>query len=63
MMDYVDLHNCYERERAAELERLPECDECGEPIQEEVFFEFDGLTICCNCLKQNHRKFTEDYID
>lgn len=43
-----------------ELERLPECYECGKPIQEEHCFEINGEHICERCLNDNHRVCTED---
>lgn len=60
--DYHDLWRAHEREREKELERLPVCCECDEPIQDEVCFEFDGELICLECLKENHKKHTDDYI-
>ena len=60
--DYHDLHRAHERECERELERLPICCECDQPIQDEVCFEFDGELICLECLKENHKKHTDDYI-
>lgn len=61
--DYHDLWRAHEREQAKELERLPVCYECDEPIQDEVCYEFDGELLCLECLKDNHRRRTEDYIE
>lgn len=47
----------------AKLDKLPKCAECGEPIQDEECFEINGELICPECLKSNHRKWTEDYIE
>ena len=60
--DYNDLYNGYQAEQDRQLERLPRCSECDEPIQTEYCFEFNGELICEHCLKE-HRKFTEDYVN
>lgn len=45
------------------VRNLPKCYECGEPIQEEECYEINDELICPGCLNENHRKFTDDYID
>lgn len=49
----------YFAEKDAELERLPLCSECSEPIQDEYCFEFNDELICYDCMEMNHRKKTE----
>lgn len=44
------------------LESYPICAECGEHIQDEECYEIDGKLICEQCLKENYRRWTEDYI-
>lgn len=51
----------YDAEQAAELDKLPKCDECGEPIQDETYYEIDGYIYCLECL-ENFKKWTEEYI-
>lgn len=51
---------CREQERFAAL--LPLCDECGERIDDEVLYDFDGYLVCEDCLKRNHRKYTTDLV-
>lgn len=41
----------YDRGQAKRLERLPECADCGEPIQDETAFYIDGEWICENCME------------
>lgn len=53
----------HDREQARELERLPVCSECGERIQDEFCYEINDELICESCLKHNHRKCVEDYIE
>ena len=55
----------YERERA--LTRFPICSCCGERIQDDDLYDFDGELICEECLPvylaDNHKKKTSDYIE
>lgn len=53
----------HEAEQERELNKRPVCYECENPIQDEVCFEINGELICPKCLKENHRKFTDEYID
>ena len=39
----------HDREQQERLERLPKCDICGEPIQEDYFFEDGCMRICDGC--------------
>lgn len=53
----------YAAEQDRQLDRLPECSECGHPIQSQHYFLINDEIICTNCLIQNYRKDTEDYIE
>lgn len=53
----------YDAECYAEESKLPKCSCCGEPIQDDYYFEINDEIICESCLIDNHRKRTEDYID
>lgn len=53
----------WEAEQQKKLNKLPTCCECGEPIQDEECYEINGELICPKCLKENHLKFTDDYIN
>jgi formylmethanofuran dehydrogenase subunit E len=53
----------HERQIEEELSRLPKCNECGEPIQDDHCFEINGEFICEECLNDNHRKWTEDLME
>lgn len=56
-----DFRN-HDREQARQMARLPRCSECGEPIQEEVCYEFNDELICEDCVRRYHRKYVDDYI-
>lgn len=61
--DYNDLFNEHEERLARELEKLPKCDCCGEPIQDDYFYNIDGTFICEECLNSEYRKNTDDYLE
>ena len=61
--DSSDLFDKYDAERCASLDKLPVCSECDEPIQSEEMYEFNDEYICPECLKDNHRKWVEDFIE
>lgn len=52
--------DAYCREQDRQMEQMPVCDECGERIDTDFLYEFDGYYICEECLDKNHRKWTVD---
>lgn len=60
--DPISDHIGYEARRERWLSRRPVCSDCGYPIQGEECYEFDGKLLCSECLRENHLKYTEDYI-
>ena len=61
--DYNDLHSAYEQERERALEKFPKCDCCGEPITDDYFYNIDGTYICEECLNDNYRVSTDNYMN
>lgn len=53
----------YDAEQERKLSRLPTCAECGNKIQDEECYEINGELICPECLKDNYRRWTEDFIE
>ena len=49
----------YDREQAEQLEQLPVCDHCGEPIQDEHYYHIYGENICTGCMESQFRKETD----
>lgn len=45
------------------LSNRPRCCECGEPIVDDVYYDFHDRYICPQCLEENHRKWVDDYIE
>lgn len=44
------------------LEDLPQCEECGEYLQDEFCYEINDTLKCEKCLIRDHRKRVEDLI-
>jgi formylmethanofuran dehydrogenase subunit E len=61
--DPTDLFLQHDAEQQRKLDRLPVCVECDEPIQDDEYYEINGDPVCIHCLEQNHKMWTEDYID
>lgn len=60
--DNYDLWEAHEARQKKQLEALPHCDECGEPIQDDFYFEINDTIMCECCLIRDHRKRTEDFV-
>lgn len=64
-LDDFHRHDAMQEDR---LSRCPICDCCGEPIQEDYYYETDEGIFCDNCFedevlwkfKDEHRKFIWD---
>jgi len=52
----------HEEELQKQLDELPICDECGEPIQTEDLYDIDGVLFCENCM-EGHRRSVEEYTE
>lgn len=54
--------NRLDAKQAEYLNRLPVCDCCHEPIQDEYLYDICGDFICGDCLNRLCRKHTEDFL-
>lgn len=52
----------YSAEQERQMDRLPECCECGHKIQDEYCFEVSDEYICERCMNNNHRKAVDDIV-
>lgn len=59
-MDNYGRWEQYEADQQRALDKRPICSECQEPIQDEECYEFNGKIICPDCLRENHRRWTDD---
>lgn len=52
----------YDRQQERQAERLPKCEECGERIQDEDYYDVEGEILCEECMKRKYRRKTEDCL-
>lgn len=52
----------YDAEQQAKLDKLPECSECGHPIQDEHFYLINDECICVDCLNDNYKKRIDEFV-
>ena len=58
-MDCPDNYDAFEQhdaEQEKQLDRLPVCEYCEEPIQEEYAYYIEGAWYCTRCMNENFRK-------
>ena len=51
----------HDREQAKWLEKLPKCDICGEPIQDNHYYLIGSDKVCKDCLETEFRKDNDDF--
>ena len=52
----------HDAEQQAQLDKLPRCYECTEPMQDDFCYEVNGEYICEICLNDNHLVCVEDLV-
>ena len=61
--DPVDYFERMDYEQTKALENLPTCDSCGEPIQDNPYYEIEcggmPFKVCNSCLN-HYKKWRED---
>ena len=60
--------DAWDRKREDALDKLPKCDKCGEPIQDEDLYDFeDGNLICEECvleyINERYKRKTDYYTE
>lgn len=43
--------------------KLPHCEKCGEPIDDDVYFEIDNEILCEKCMHDRYARSTEDWLN
>ena len=62
--DPIRDYDRYDAERQRAQDRLPQCCECGEPIQSDECYELDdGKYFCPECLDEKYKRWTDDLTD
>ena len=62
MEDNYSMWLRHEQGMEAALEKRPQCEHCGEYIQDDYTWEIDGELLCPNCAAELYRKQTEDFM-
>lgn len=57
--DNYDIWESHENRRNKELEQLPRCDCCDNPITDDYCYEINGDCICEDCMNSQFRKAVE----
>ena len=53
----------YDAELYEAEQKLPKCDYCGKPIVTEECYKIDDMLVCPDCLDNEHKVRTEDYVE
>ena len=61
--DNYDLWEAHDRQQAKQLEELPVCEICGEPIQDDHLYLINDEFVCPDCLDREFKKRTDDYVE
>lgn len=62
-MDALDWFYERDRKQAEAEKKLPKCDYCFEPIQDDYLYQIEGEIFCERCMKEHFRKPVEDYVE
>lgn len=54
--DNYDAFAQHDAEQESELDKLPECEYCEQPIQDEYAYYIEGVWYCERCMNENFRK-------
>lgn len=52
----------WETEQERRLAKLPVCEYCGEPVQDDHYFLINDEVLCRECLHSQYRKSIDEYI-
>ena len=53
----------YDMALAQREAKLPVCDKCGKPINDDIYFDIDGEVLCEECLRDLYERNTEDWLN
>ncbi len=54
--DPLSDFNRHDTECQKWMDKLPECADCGHPIQDDHYYLINDETICPDCLESGYRK-------
>lgn len=53
----------YDALMAAREAQLPVCEKCGEPVDDDIYFEIDNEILCEKCMHDLYARSTEDWLN
>lgn len=59
--DPVKDYDRYCNDLEAELDKLPKCDDCNNPIQDEEAYYINDCWICEDCMSSYKREVQPEY--
>ena len=62
MLDNNDFYDMHQAKQDKWLEARPRCCCCGEPIQDDMLYDIDGDLYCEDCMNDEFRHSTDNYI-
>lgn len=60
--DNLDRFERYDAEQQRQLQKLPVCSYCGEPVLDDFLYLINDEIMCITCLNEFFRKDIEDYV-
>lgn len=60
--DNYEFFRRHDEEQEMELQKLPICCYCEEPVQSEVYFEINDEIVCPYCLDEHFKRRTDEYV-
>ena len=61
--DPIDDFHRYDSEQEAKLDKLPICEKCKNPIQQEKAVYYNDQWICENCESEFWEDIREDFLE
>lgn len=62
VLDNNDMLKQHDSMHQKQLDKLPVCSYCDEPVQEDYYFEINGEVICETCMNRFFKKDIDDYV-
>lgn len=61
--DNYEIWQRHDDERERQLERRPECADCGQHVQDDHYYLINDEVICPDCLEAGYRREIDEYIE
>ena len=61
--DNLDHFERYDAEQERQLQKLPVCTYCGEPVQDDFLYLINDEIMCMDCLNDHFRKDVDDFSE